>query len=51
MRKALVFVNAIEAGVLEECEDGIYQFIYHANYDGAPVSLTMPIILRLSDWG
>lgn len=43
MRKAKVLVNSVEAGLLEELEQGKYQFSYHANYQGAPVSLTMPI--------
>ena len=43
MRKARVFVNDIEAGLLEEGEGGQYQFSYHAGYHGEPVSLTMPL--------
>lgn len=46
MRKARVLVNGVEAGRLEEWEDGKYKFIYRADYQGAPVSLTMPIIKR-----
>lgn len=46
MRKARVLVNGIDAGRLEELEDGKYKFIYSADYQGAPVSLTMPIIKR-----
>lgn len=41
MRKARVLVNGVEAGILNELPDGKYQFIYHAHYHGAPVSLTM----------
>ncbi|KTC74501.1 HipA protein [Legionella birminghamensis] len=43
MRKARVLVNNIEAGILEESETGKYLFNYHAGYEGAPVSLTMPL--------
>ena len=42
MRKAAVFVNLIEAGILEHLSDGKYQLTYHDNYNGSPVSLTMP---------
>ncbi|MBV9575017.1 MAG: HipA N-terminal domain-containing protein [Gammaproteobacteria bacterium] len=44
MKKARVLVNGIEAGVLEELKKGKYQFTYHPDYEGAPVSLTMPLI-------
>lgn len=43
MRKASVLVNGIEAGELEQLKDGKHKFTYHANYHGAPVSLTMPL--------
>ncbi len=43
MRKALVRVNNVSAGLLEETEGGKYHFSYHPDYKGAPVSLTMPI--------
>lgn len=43
MRKARVLVNETEAGVLEELPEGKYLFIYHHDYQGAPVSLTMPL--------
>jgi len=43
MRKARIMVNDIDAGILEELQNRHYQFIYHAHYQGAPVSLTMPI--------
>lgn len=47
MRKACVSVNGIKAGILEELQDRTYQFTYRADYHGAPVSLTMPLINRL----
>lgn len=44
MRRAEVFVHNISAGFLEEIEKGgEYRFIYHADYIGESVSLTMPI--------
>lgn len=43
MRQARVLVHGIEAGILEEFANGLYQFTYHESYDNAPVSLTMPL--------
>ncbi|OGT48810.1 MAG: toxin HipA [Gammaproteobacteria bacterium RIFCSPHIGHO2_12_FULL_38_11] len=43
MRKAKIYVHDIEAGILEELPDGQYQFVYHTDYSGAPISLTIPI--------
>ncbi len=43
MRKAYVSVCDIKAGVLEELDAGKYQFTYFNDYQGAPVSLTMPL--------
>ncbi|MCX7115754.1 MAG: HipA N-terminal domain-containing protein [Gammaproteobacteria bacterium] len=43
MRKASIFINHVEAGLLEELEGGQYRFTYSADYQGAPVSLTMPL--------
>lgn len=43
MRKAYVLVNGIKAGTLEELEEGKYLFTYFDDYQGAPVSLTMPL--------
>lgn len=43
MRKARIFVHDVEAGILEENENNTYSFIYHTEYQGPPVSLTMPI--------
>ncbi len=47
MRKANVLVNGIDAGVIEELENGTYQFTYYEHYNNAPVSLTMPLIKRV----
>ncbi|HWP81400.1 MAG TPA: HipA N-terminal domain-containing protein [Bacteroidota bacterium] len=47
MRRAKVFVNGREAGILEEHERGKhYVFRYLDAYDGEPVSLTMPVSRR-----
>jgi serine/threonine-protein kinase HipA len=43
MRKARILVKGIEAGILVATSGGKYTFIYHADYRGAPVSLTMPV--------
>lgn len=43
MRKAHVYVNDVLAGILEEFENGQYQFTYDKYYQGSPVSLTMPL--------
>lgn len=42
MRKAKVFVNGIEAGILTEIKQGAeYAFEYNEGYDGLEVSRTM----------
>ncbi len=45
MRTALVYMNAVLAGKLEEQATGEFQyrFTYQPDYQGAPISLTMPI--------
>lgn len=50
MRKARIFVNQVEAGTLEELENKKYQFIYHFHYQGAPVSLTMPLANKVYEF-
>lgn len=50
MRKARVLVNNSEAGILNELEDGKYNFIYHPYYAGAPVSLTMPLSNKIYEF-
>lgn len=48
MRKAKVFANNIEAGILLELEfEKKYRFEYLSNYSGPPVSLTLPLIQRV----
>ncbi len=47
MRKADVFMQGRLAGALEEIEKGkSYRFVYLNDYDGPPVSLTMPVRAR-----
>ena len=42
MRKANVFVNGVEAGILSEIKQGSeYRFEYHKDYDGLEISRTM----------
>jgi len=44
MRRTEVFVHNISAGYFEEKQKGEeYVFVYHKNYSGEPVSLTMPL--------
>ncbi len=51
MRRARVFFQGIPAGVLEEIQRGTrYRFAYDPDYDGAPVSLTMPLEDREFDF-
>ncbi len=52
MRKAKVFVQGIEAGLLIELEKKYrYKFIYLDHYQGPPVSLTMPVEKREYNYG
>lgn len=46
MRRALVKVHDIEAGILTEQALNHYQFTYNENYSGEPVSMTMPLSQR-----
>lgn len=43
MRKAIISVNGIQAGMLEEISSSRFKFIYLEHYKDAPVSLTMPV--------
>ena len=44
MRRAKVFVNGNEAGILSEIKQGEeYVFVYNEGYVGVEVSLTMPL--------
>jgi serine/threonine-protein kinase HipA len=50
MRKANVFVNQNLAGILEELSANQFRFIYDDRYQGAPVSLTMPIKKKVYEY-
>jgi serine/threonine-protein kinase HipA len=51
MRKAKVFVNGKEAGILLELEFGKrYRFEYLEEYKAIPVSLTMPLMQRIYEF-
>src|SRR5258708_925565 len=42
MRKARILVDGKSAGILEELAENKYSFTYQPDYNGLPVSLTMP---------
>lgn len=42
VRRAHIYQKGLLAGLLEEIEGG-WRFTYAGNYQGAPVSLTMPV--------
>jgi serine/threonine-protein kinase HipA len=46
MRRAKVFNYGIHAGILTETDEGTYVFEYDTNYQGPPISLTMPLITK-----
>jgi serine/threonine-protein kinase HipA len=51
MRTAKVLVKGLEAGILIEIDPGKkYRFLYHEEYIGNPVSLTMPVNHRQFDF-
>ncbi len=51
MRKAKIFVNSTDAGILLELEFGKkYRFEYLQGYTGIPVSLTMPLSQRVYEF-
>ncbi len=43
MRKALIKIHNIQAGILKEASQAHYIFQYDPDYAGPPISLTMPI--------
>jgi len=48
MRRLEIFVHGKSAGILEESTPGAaYRFVYQEAYDGAPVSLRMPVAGRI----
>ena len=47
MRRAAVSMHGMAAGILEEIEKGSkYTFTYSDEYDGPPISQTMPVVQR-----
>lgn len=47
MRKAKIFVNGTEAGILSEISEGKeYLFEYYEGYNGLEISRTMPVNQR-----
>lgn len=51
MRKAIIFVDAIPAGELQEISRNThYRFIYYNDYHGPSVSLEMPIEQLIYDY-
>jgi serine/threonine-protein kinase HipA len=46
LRQARVYKAGVLAGVLQELEDHKFRFEYLPDYQGAPVSLSMPIQQR-----
>ncbi|MEK6773555.1 MAG: HipA N-terminal domain-containing protein [Bdellovibrionota bacterium] len=43
MRKAEVFVKNVKAGVFIEISQYEYEFVYESDYQGSPVSVTLPL--------
>lgn len=43
MRKALIKIHKLRAGILTEKNQNKYDFQYDLEYDGPPISLTMPV--------
>lgn len=50
VRTAAVYVQGRKAGLLEEFAGARFRFRYQEDYDGAPVSLTMPVEQREFDY-
>ena len=51
MRKARVLLHAIKAGIVEEVIKGQkYRFAYDDDYEGPPISLTMPTSRRIYEF-
>ena len=48
LRQAQVFKAGVPAGVLQELEDRTFRFEYLPDYQGPPVSLSMPT--RHREW-
>lgn len=50
MRQARVLVKGVPAGILTAQDNGHYTFSYDPAYQGAPVSLTMPLKQQTFDF-
>lgn len=50
MKKANVLVKGVLAAILEELDNGKYQLIYIDDYQGDPVSLTMPLTTKVYEF-
>ncbi len=50
MRSANIWVNEQFAGVLTEISVNDYRFSYNDDYQGAPVSLTMPVTQKVYEY-
>jgi serine/threonine-protein kinase HipA len=42
MKKALIKIHNIDAGIFSQHDDGSFQFDYLSDYSGPEISLTMP---------
>ena len=43
MRRAKIYMQGVYAGMLTEETRAVYVFVYAPDYDGLPISLTMPV--------
>lgn len=50
MKRARALINGIEAGIFEITDIEKYRFTYHSDYQGPPISLTMPLINKVYDF-
>ena len=50
MRRARILVHGKQAGVLEDLENGRYRFVYLDEYQGEPVSFSMPTDKRVYEF-
>ncbi len=51
MKRANVYVHGLPVGVLEEHSiAGPWKFVYHSEYNGPPVSLTLPVDRQTYDF-
>jgi serine/threonine-protein kinase HipA len=50
VKKAKVYVHDVFAGILESIDESQYRFTYQEDYQGVPVSLTMPVKNRIYEF-